>query len=126
MVLYPWNTRDTVVRLHGMPRCAKYQYRTRTCGTRDPITAGIPIPVPNPTHPWFGAAMRAIHVLALSLALHLQTSSAFSFTINNTPEQCSDLNISITGLGQSPYSAVIVPYITAPSSNKSCTITDLW
>src|SRR5882672_3542189 len=32
-----------------MPRCAKYQYRTRTRGTRDPITAGIPVPVLNPT-----------------------------------------------------------------------------
>src|ERR1700683_3090939 len=61
--------------------------------------------------------MRAIHVLALSLALHLQTSSAFSFTLNNTPQQYSNLNISITGSGQPPYSAVIVPYITAPSTD---------
>jgi hypothetical protein len=54
--------------------------------------------------------MRAIHVLALSLALHLRTSSGFSFTINNTPQQCSDLNISIVGSGQPPYNAVIVPF----------------
>src|SRR5882672_2378861 len=31
-----------------MPQCAKYQYCTRTHGTRDPITTGIPVPVPNP------------------------------------------------------------------------------
>jgi hypothetical protein len=41
---------DTVVRVHGMPWCAKYQYRTHTCGTCDPITVGIPVPVPNPIH----------------------------------------------------------------------------
>ena len=69
------------------------------------------------THPSFGAAMHAIHVLALSLALHRRTSSAFSFTINNTPEQCSNLNISIIGSGQPPYTAVVVPYITAPSGD---------
>ena len=48
VVKYPWNTRDTVVRVHGMSRCAKTQHRTRTRDTRDPITAGFPVPVPNP------------------------------------------------------------------------------
>jgi hypothetical protein len=37
-----------MVRVHGMPRCAKYQYCTCTRGTRDPITVGIPVPGPNP------------------------------------------------------------------------------
>ena len=46
------DTRDTVVRVHGMSRCAKYQNRTRTRGTRDPITVGIPVPVTNPTGQW--------------------------------------------------------------------------
>lgn len=50
--------------------------------------------------------MLTIHVLALSLALHLWTSSGFSFTIDNTPQQCSDLNISVIGSGQPPYSAI--------------------
>ena len=61
--------------------------------------------------------MLAIHLLALSLALHLRTSSGFSFTINNTPQQCSDLNISIVGSGQPPYSVVIVPYGLSPLQN---------
>jgi hypothetical protein len=61
--------------------------------------------------------MLAIHVLALSLALHLRTSSGLSFTINNTPEQCSDLNISIIGSGQPPYSAVIGPCGSTPLPN---------
>ena len=43
------DTRDTVVRVHGMSRCAKYQNRTRTRGTCDPITTGIPVPVTNPS-----------------------------------------------------------------------------
>jgi len=54
--------------------------------------------------------MLAIHLLTLSLALHLQTSFGFSFTINNTPQQCSNLSISIVGSGQPPYTAVIVPF----------------
>jgi len=61
--------------------------------------------------------MFAILVLALSLALHLRTSSGFSFTINNTPQQCSDLNISVIGSGQPPYRAVIVPYGATPLPN---------
>jgi len=50
VVIYPWNTRDTVVRVHGMSRCAKTQHRTHTRDTRDLITTGFPVPVPNPTH----------------------------------------------------------------------------
>ena len=62
--------------------------------------------------------MRAIHALALLLALHLRTSSGFSFTINNTPQQCSDLTISIIGSGQPPYSAVLVPYGALPNDAR--------
>ncbi|KIM74568.1 hypothetical protein PILCRDRAFT_14335 [Piloderma croceum F 1598] len=62
--------------------------------------------------------MLATHVLALSLALHLRTSSGFSFTIDNTPQQCSNLNISVIGSGQPPYSAVIVPYGSTPLANN--------
>jgi len=62
--------------------------------------------------------MLTIHALALSLALYLRTSSGFSFTINNTPQQCSDLNISVIGSGQPPYSAVIVPYGSTPLPNN--------
>ena len=61
--------------------------------------------------PRFGAGMLARwQLLTLSLILHLPTSYGFSFTIDNTPQQCSDLNISIIGSGQPPYTAVIVPY----------------
>jgi hypothetical protein len=35
---------------YNMLRCAKYQNCTRTCGTHDLITAGIPVPVTNPTY----------------------------------------------------------------------------
>jgi hypothetical protein len=63
--------------------------------------------------------MLAIHMLALSLALHLRTSSGFSFTIDNAPQQCTDLNISIVGSGYPPYSAVIVPYGSTPLPNQT-------
>lgn len=62
--------------------------------------------------------MLAIHALALSLVLHLRASSGFSFTIDNTPQQCSNLNISIIGSGQPPYSAIIVPYGSTPLPNS--------
>ena len=42
------DTRDTVVQVHGVLRCAKVQYRTRTCGTHFGSTVGKPIPVRNP------------------------------------------------------------------------------
>ena len=44
----PVNTRDTAVRVHGVSRCAKIDYRTRTCDTRFGSTAGKPVPVQNP------------------------------------------------------------------------------
>jgi len=34
-----------------MPRCAKVDNRTRTRATRFGITAGLPVPVPNPNCP---------------------------------------------------------------------------
>jgi hypothetical protein len=58
--------------------------------------------------------MLAITPLALSLAIYLRVASGFSFTINNTPQQCSYLNISITGSGQPPYTAYILPYGPTP------------
>ena len=46
----PVHTRDTAVWVRGMPQCAKIKHHTRTRATRFGITAGLPIPVPNPTH----------------------------------------------------------------------------
>jgi hypothetical protein len=44
----PVHTRDTVVRVRGMPRCAEIYYRTRTRATRFGKPAGFPVPVPIP------------------------------------------------------------------------------
>jgi len=62
--------------------------------------------------------MLVIRLLALSLAIFPRTASGFSFTINNTPQQCSNLDISITGSGQPPYRAVILPYGPTPLPNN--------
>ena len=43
------NTRDTAVRVCGVLRCAKMQHRTHTRITRFGRTAGLPVPVRNPT-----------------------------------------------------------------------------
>jgi hypothetical protein len=45
----PVNTRNTAVRVRGILRCAKVHYRTRTRGTRFKNTAGLPVPVLNPS-----------------------------------------------------------------------------
>ena len=45
----PVCTRNTAGTCHSMPRCVKIQHRAHTRATHDPITAGIPIPVMNPT-----------------------------------------------------------------------------
>jgi hypothetical protein len=45
----PVNTRNTAVRVRGILRCAKVHYRTHTRGTRFKNTAGLPVPVLNPT-----------------------------------------------------------------------------
>ena len=49
MIIIPVHTHDTTVRVRGMPRCAKIEHRTCTCVTRFGITAGLPVPVPNPS-----------------------------------------------------------------------------
>ena len=50
--MYPWNTHNTTVRVRGISQCAKNQNRTHTRDTHDLITAGFPVPVPNPSLPW--------------------------------------------------------------------------
>jgi hypothetical protein len=45
----PIHTRNTTVRVHGMPWCAKIDYCTRTHTTRFGKPVGFPIPVPIPT-----------------------------------------------------------------------------
>ena len=43
------STCDTTARVRGVSRCAKNQNRTRNRGTRFKSTAGLPVPVLNPT-----------------------------------------------------------------------------
>ena len=43
------HTCNTAVQVHGVPRCAKIHYCTRTHATRFGNTTGLPIPVFNPT-----------------------------------------------------------------------------
>jgi hypothetical protein len=45
----PVRTRDTTAQVHGVLRCGKNQNRTRTCSTRFKSTAGLPVPVLNPS-----------------------------------------------------------------------------
>jgi len=56
--------------------------------------------------------------LAVFLAFYPLFVFGFSFTINNTPEQCQNLSISITGSGQSPYRASFIPFGPSPLSNN--------
>lgn len=49
-------------------------------------------------------------LLVVSILLYLSFASAYSFSITNSPQQCQNLSISITGLGGvPPYTATIIP-----------------
>ena len=48
LTILPVSTRNTAVRVCGMLRYAKIEYRTRTRDTRFGNTAGLPVPVLNP------------------------------------------------------------------------------
>lgn len=49
--------------------------------------------------------------LAIAALASLCTSAAaYSFTITDTPQQCQNLSLSITGSGTPPYSALVLPY----------------
>ena len=56
----PAYTRNTAVRVRGVSRCAKIQYRTHTRGTRFGNTAGFPVPVRNPSHRAAGSARHTL------------------------------------------------------------------
>jgi len=64
--------------------------------------------------------MLPISLLAVLFAFFPSLVSAFSFNINNTPQQCQNLSISITGSGgQAPYTALIVPFGASPLANNT-------
>ena len=48
VIIIPVHTRDTAGTGSGMPQCAKVDNCTRTHATHFGITAGLPVPVPNP------------------------------------------------------------------------------
>jgi hypothetical protein len=62
--------------------------------------------------------MLAVAGLAVSLAFYPLIVFGFSFSINNTPQQCQNLSISISGSGQAPYRAVVVPFGATPLANN--------
>ena len=41
-------------------------------------------------------------------------AAAYSFNIDNTPRQCEDLTVSITGSGQPPYTLLVIPFGPTP------------
>ncbi|CCM04889.1 uncharacterized protein FIBRA_07085 [Fibroporia radiculosa] len=57
--------------------------------------------------------------LHFPLALLLPAfASAFSFEFTNTPEQCQNLSLSITGSGTPPYSVLVIPFGPSPLANN--------
>ncbi|KAI0090344.1 hypothetical protein BDY19DRAFT_887690 [Irpex rosettiformis] len=45
-------------------------------------------------------------------------AAAYSFNIDNTPRQCQNLTISITGSGQPPYNLLVIPFGPTPLSTS--------
>lgn len=113
--------------------------RSSSTGTRRP--SAIPLsfqPPPSSTsHPrhecrcWIvRATMRSAFatarlstsssILLLLSLCGLPLVSAFSFTIDNTPQQCANLSLSITGSdGTPPYNALILPFGGSPLPNST-------
>lgn len=57
---------------------------------------------------------------AATLAFYPILASGYSFNFGNTPQQCQNLTISITGSGgQAPYSALIVPFGASTLPNNT-------
>lgn len=62
----------------------------------------------------------------LSLSLFLPFVAGYSFSLGNTPEQCQNLFINITGSGgQPPYRALIIPVGASPIANEVRRILDI-
>src|ERR1700736_1964689 len=55
------STRDTTARVRGVSRCAKNQHRTCTRVTHFGNTAGLPVPVLNPTHSSEHISLQRLH-----------------------------------------------------------------
>ena len=62
--------------------------------------------------------MLAVLFFAVALTIYPRIAAGYSFAINNTPQQCQNLNISIVGSGQPPYSALILPFGPSPLANN--------
>ena len=45
-------------------------------------------------------------------------AAAYSFNFKNTPRQCQNLEIGITGSGKPPYSVLIIPFGPTPLPNS--------
>lgn len=56
-------------------------------------------------------------VLSFTLLL-VPLVSAYSWSFHSQPRQCQNLNISIDGTGQPPYSILIIPFGATPLPNN--------
>ena len=70
----PVNTRDTVVRVHGVSWCAKNLDHTWTCSTCFESTMGLTVPVLN-------ASFRILFVMETILELSEQTRNVWPFAL---------------------------------------------
>ena len=62
---------------------------------------------------------RPPRVLAvLAAAPYLSLAAAYSFNFANTPRQCQNLTVDITGSGTPPYTLLIIPSGSTPLSNN--------
>ena len=100
---------------YGVPRCAKIQNRTRTCVTRFGNTAGIPIPVRNPSH-GIHPPRKTIVALVLPLSVgrldiqNYQLWCQISGSLNNAPlsvKSCTTCHLALSFSG-----ALLWPWVS--------------
>ncbi|KAH9836401.1 uncharacterized protein C8Q71DRAFT_762417 [Rhodofomes roseus] len=62
----------------------------------------------------------ALYALVASIGLPRSTSvSAYSWSFTNTPQQCQNISLSLTGSGTGPYSVLVIPFGPSPLANNT-------
>lgn len=71
---------------------------------------------PSSSLPRMSRTPSSTMVRYLPLFLLPSLAAAYSFNIDNTPRQCQNLTVSITGTGQPPYNLIVIPFGPTPLS----------
>lgn len=106
------------------PQTGRTPAISRTPRNPSPLTAMMSTPASSSSSSSSSLPLRLCALFAsaslfpLLPLLFIPSANAFSFNIDNTPQQCQNLSISITGSGGvPPYRALVLPFGFSPLPN---------